>query len=230
MNCTSCKKPISEIAKFCSGCGGKVCPDCHNTVNRDKKYCNKCGYEFPQAQLQKSNSIPGKCRNCGVVLKGNNECSNCGYVNPVEKENVILSTPPPPPKPGKCAHCSKQNGAGIRFCMSCHKQLPNPIPPVRPPIKQGECAACHTQNDPGVKICKKCRKPIPHPLPPIKQVPSKKQAGVYSAKVMERRRVTIPKQVCEALILEEGNYVTFSLEMNTVTFAKSRSQKGKKQA
>jgi AbrB family looped-hinge helix DNA binding protein len=221
MNCTSCKKPISEIAKFCSGCGGKVCPDCHNTVNRDKRYCNKCGYEFPQAQLQKSHSIPGKCRNCGEDLKGKHTCSNCGYINPVEEEKVKPpSQPPPPPKPGKCVHCSKQNGAGIRFCLSCHKQLPNPIPPVRPPIKQGECAVCHTQNDPGVKICKKCRKQIPNPLP------LKKQVGVYSSKLLERGRVTIPKQIREALALEEGKYITFSLVGNQVIVSKSRTQKG----
>lgn len=243
--CGNCANPLRAGAKFCSKCptpagkGTNYCFKCSNKRIPGANFCGKCRFSF---QVPKNPPIDtttiSKCRNCGNDLKGNNICSICGFVNPTQLkppqppiEGGQSVNPPRPPKPGQCL-CGFQNGAGKRFCVKCHQQIPIPLPPIAPPplTKPGECAACHTQNDPGVKICKKCRKPIPHPLPPIKQVPSKKQAGVYSAKVMERRRVTIPKQVCEALILEEGNYVTFSLEMNTVTFAKSRSQKGKKQA
>lgn len=46
--CTHCGNGLSEQAKFCSVCGGKVetpsCPSCGEKINHESAFCIQCGY------------------------------------------------------------------------------------------------------------------------------------------------------------------------------------------
>lgn len=54
LKCTKCGEPISDNAKFCSGCGSEIitsngdnkdfqCPYCNKMIYSDSKFCSECG-------------------------------------------------------------------------------------------------------------------------------------------------------------------------------------------
>ncbi len=150
------------------------------------------------------------CRNCFTPLEEGTICPVCGFNNASIDRTANSSLAAPPHARAIMPAIQQKSSMPEQLDFPPVEQVVFPLQPVKQElIKQPPVTGSpkeETEKAPKVQ--------------------SNQRRKTYSSRVLERGRVTIPKQIREALNLDKDQYVTFSIENGRVLFAKSREKKG----
>ena len=108
----ACEGRINELKEKINAIKGtRDCPKCGKVVEKTAEFCPKCGGRMDSAARNFSEEDINEVQ--------------CGPFEPHIAERAAIPDAPEPsaPQTKKCAVCSAENEAGIKFCLSCGRIL-----------------------------------------------------------------------------------------------------------
>ena len=124
----------------------------------------------------------------------------------------------------KCNNCGNNNRDGSKFCSICAFPIAQSELLNKPPVTNVSQQITSSVSRGSSAIVPEKEKQ------PERGVKALQKNQSYSSRVMERGRVTIPRQIRDALNLKEGDYIVFGIKEDTITVVRSRKNNEEKKS